>query len=240
MQQRLTNRPPFGMELRFETTEIDDMCLDELTKAKALPATPGPINIESFIGKHFCKNYGYEDLPQGVLGVTAFETSGSIKFVGVSNTLADDSSSADHRIRSTWAHEAGHCMLHPMLFMRAPGSRAPTLWEQGSDNVTTDRQFLCREQDFRVQGTRCGYDGRWWEWQANRCIGGFLLPKHLVIKALEPILKPSRVTKTPELPAERRNEAELLVSRVFDVSLTVSKIRLVEFFPPGAATQLSF
>jgi hypothetical protein len=78
MKQRITHRPPFGIELRFERTEIDLMCAEELEKARALPATPGPINIESFIGKHLCKNYGYEDLPEGVLGVTAFEPNGAI------------------------------------------------------------------------------------------------------------------------------------------------------------------
>ncbi len=240
MQQRVTNRPPFGIELRFERSEIDQMCVDELERAKALPTTPGPINIESFIGKHFCKDYRYEDLPDGVLGVTAFEANGAIKFVGVSSKLDDDSPSADHRIRSTWAHEAGHCMLHPTLFIRDPANRAPAFWGQGTDNVTSDRRFLCREQDFRVQGGSCGYDGRWWEWQANRCIGGFLLPKHLVISALGAILLPSRVTKTPELPSGNRSEAESLVSQVFNVSLAVSRIRLAEFFPPGAAAQMTF
>lgn len=78
MQRRDTNRPPFGIELRFERAEIDQMCVDELEKAKTFPATPGPINIESFIGKHLCKNYWYEDLPEGVLGFTAFEANGSI------------------------------------------------------------------------------------------------------------------------------------------------------------------
>ncbi|MBE7502039.1 MAG: hypothetical protein HS113_17445 [Verrucomicrobiales bacterium] len=240
MKQQVTNRPPFGIELRFERTEIDLMCVEELEKAEALPATPGPINIESFIGQHLCRDYGYEDLPDGVLGVTAFEPNGAIKFVGVSSKLDDDSPSAEHRIRSTWAHEAGHCILHPSLFMREPASRAQLLWEQASDNVTSDRRFLCREQDFKVQGANCGYDGRWWEWQANRCIGGFLLPKILVLKALETILRPSRVTQTPELQEENRSQAESLLSQVFNVSMAVSKIRLAEFFPQRAAAQLTF
>lgn len=240
MQQRVTNRPPFGIELRFDRSEIDQMCVDELEKAGAFPAVPGPVNIESFIGKHFCKDYRYEDLPEGVLGVTAFKANGGIKFVGVSNKLDDDSPSADHRIRSTWAHEAGHCMLHPILFMRDPAIRTQAFWEQGTENVTSDRRFLCRDQDFNVQGANCGYDGRWWEWQANRCIGGFLLPKYLVIKALEVLLRPSRVTKTPELPEENRRQAESLVSQMFNVSKAVSRIRLAEFFPSGSSAQLTF
>lgn len=240
MQQRVTNRPPFGIELRFERAEIDQMCVDELEKAKALPATPGPTNIESFIGKHFCKDYRYEDLPEGVLGVTAFEPNGGIKFVGVSSKLDDESPSAEHRIRSTWAHEAGHCMLHPILFMRDPSNRAQVFWEQGSANITSDRRFLCRDQDFKLQSANCGYDGRWWEWQANRCIGGFLLPKFLVIRSLEKLLRPSRVTNIPELPEENRSRAESLVSQVFNVSMAASKIRLAEFFPHGSASQLTF
>lgn len=240
MQQRVTNRPPFGIELRFERAEIDQMCVDELEKARALPSVPGSINIESFIGKHLCKNYGYEDLPEGVLGFTAFEPDGRVKFVGVSNKLDDESASVEHRIRSTWAHEAGHCILHPILFIRDPSNRAQALWGQGDDNITPDRRFLCREQDFKVQGASCGYHGRWWEWQANRCIGGFLLPKYLVLKTLAPFLQTSPVTQTPVLPEASRSQAEFLVSEVFKVSMAVSKIRLGEFFPQRSAAQLTF
>lgn len=240
MQQRVTNRPPFGIELRFDRAEIDQMCADELEKAEALPATPKPINIEGFIGKHLCKNYGYDALPEGVLGVTAFDVTGAIKFVGVSSTLDDGSPSADHRIRSTWAHEAGHCLLHPILFIRDPSNRAQALWGKGSENVTSEGRFLCRDQDFRVQGAHCGYDGRWWEWQANRCIGGFLLPKPLVMQALGPFLQTSPITRTLGLPEAARSEAESLVSRVFNVSTAVARIRLAEFFPPGSSAQLTF
>ena len=136
MQHRVANRPPFGIELRFDRSEIDQMCVDELEKAGAFPAVPSPVKMESFIGKHFCNDYRYKDLPEGVLGVTAFKANGGIKFVGVSNKLDDDCPSADRRIRSTWAHEAGHCMLYPILFMRDPANRTQAFGEQGTENVT--------------------------------------------------------------------------------------------------------
>jgi hypothetical protein len=71
----------------------------------------------------------------------------------------------------------------------------------GSVNVSLkDRRFLCRPGDIdpaaASRPTRA-YDGLWWEWQANRAIGGFLLPKNLVLIALVPLRKQSLGDREP-------------------------------------------
>ena len=160
----------FRQTIRFEHREIDQMCVDALKAASLLPSDPSPIRIDRFIEKHFSSRVAYEDVDAGVLGCTVFEPSGKIKVVMVSPALADGTTVGRRRERSTLAHEAGHCLMHPTLFM-----------DDGTQTVFTgtchenldfkQRKILCRDDDFRRNGRK--YDGRWWEYQANRAIGGY-------------------------------------------------------------------
>jgi len=46
---------------------------------------------------------------------------------------------------------------------------------------------MCRSNEISPAATAIipKYDGKWWEWQANRAISGLLLPKPLVAKLVE-------------------------------------------------------
>ena len=51
------------------------------------------------------------------------------------------------------------------------------------------------------------YDGRWWEFQANRAMGGLLCPRALVHEAIKPFLVPSGMLGVEVLDENRREEA---------------------------------
>jgi len=218
----------FQTRLSFSTDEIDDMCLEALGKSGLMPQTPEPVRIDRFVEKYFQCNTGYEDLPLGTMGYTLFDAKGKVLQVRVSDKLEDGKRSSERRVRSTWAHEGGHCLLHPTLFIEEQGQ--PTFGQtEGKNSNIEGGKILCRDNDIRPTGRT--YDGRWWEWQANRCIGGLLLPKKLVREALVDILIDSVVTKSPSLLPAKRQEAEAIISGIFDVNPVVARIRLTEMFP---------
>ena len=234
---RSTNRPsgPFREQLFFEPSEIDEVCVEALNASGYMPPSPGPVNVERFVEKHFSCEAGYEDLPQDVMGFTAFNKKGRVVAVRVQSCLEDGTKTGERRVRSTWAHEGGHGLLHASLFIEVPG--APTLFACQNSNVS-ENKILCRNSDVKAVGAR--YDGRWWEWQANRCIGGLLLPKTLITKALAALFEKSLVTGSLSLPAASRRAAEDLVVDKFNVSAAVARIRLEEMFPAGNSKQLTF
>jgi hypothetical protein len=218
----------FATRLSFSTEEIDDICLEALGKSGYMPKAPGAVRVDRFVEKYFQCNAGYEDLPPGAMGYTLFDGKGKVLEVRVSNRLEDGKQSSERRVRSTWAHEGGHCLLHSTLFIEEPGQPIFSQTEGKNTNVE-GRKVLCRDNDIKPAGRN--YDGRWWEWQANRCIGSLLLPKNLVQQALAGILVDSVVTRSPSLPPSKRLDAEHLLSETFDVNPVVARIRLSEMFP---------
>jgi hypothetical protein len=218
----------FQVRLSFSTDEFDEICLEALTKSGFLPKTPQAIRIDRFVEKYFQCNAGYEDLPAGTLGYSLFDAKGKVIEVRVSDKIEDGKQSSERRVRSTWAHEAGHCLLHPMLFIETPGQPTFSQIEGKNSNIDSGK-ILCRNNDIKPAGR--SYDGRWWEWQANRCIGGLLLPKKLMGEALSNFLIDSVVTRSPILPAAKRLDAEKHLAEIFDVNPIVARIRLAEMYP---------
>ena len=99
-------------------------------------------------------------------------------------------------------------------------------------------KVLCRD----VTGTtvlRPGYDGRWWEYQANRAIGAFLLPRPLVYIAIESLVVKRGALGTSVLESDRRGEAIALLTETFDVNPIVAKIRLEDVYPAANEDQLT-
>jgi hypothetical protein len=233
---------PFEEQFFFEPDEIDEMCLDSLRLAGYLPASPQPVNIERFIEANFRCLVGYDNLPVGVLGCTQFNENGTIKAVTISDKIDDGSDVGRRRERSTWAHEGGHCLMHPALFLSSMEQvKMKFKSSQSESAVFQGNRILCRDADIRPgEGKRQGYDGRWWEWQANRAIGAFLLPKDLVKITVAPFLQDSIVTKSPSMPSAQRGQAEQEVAKVFDVNPVVARIRLQEMFPAQNSAQLEF
>lgn len=218
----------FQLRLSFSTDEIDDICSEALAKSGYMPKAPEAIRIDRFVERYFQCSAGYEDLPSGAMGYTLFDERGKVLQVRVSSKLEDGLRSSERRVRTTWAHEAGHCLLHSTLFIEEKGQ--PTFAQtEGKNSNIEGKKILCRDSDIRPVGR--SFDGRWWEWQANRCIGGLLLPKKLVREVLAKFLTESVVTRSPTLLPANRKLAEKIVSETFDVNPVVARIRLNEMFP---------
>jgi hypothetical protein len=216
----------------FEPAEIDQICADELRKAGCYPAQAEPIRIDRFIEKRFHITHTYEVLPPGVLGYTKFGKNGVERIVVSSALAEEDDDVARRRERSTLAHEAGHGLLHAYLFALS----APQTSLFGTQNGSAN-QVLCREvlNEQPVEREKSS----WSEYQANRAIGGLLLPQRLVSAVLKSHISSQGTMGVSTIDAANRKDAERLLSQVFDVNPVVARIRIDGMFGAADAPQLS-
>jgi hypothetical protein len=231
--ERSGDSGPFTRRLFYKVHEIDDICESALASSDLLPEIPGSVDIERFVEKHFRCEVGYEELPDEILGFTAFDEAGKVIAMRVQTNLEDGTDIGERRVRSTWAHEAGHGLLHGRLFIA--DTRETSFI--GIDGQKQNR-IMCRPVDIKPVGI--AYDGKWWEWQANRCIGGLLLPKGLVRSSVDHFLTRSVATNSPRLGPSVRGEAERHIAKIFNVNPVVARIRLHEIFPDVSGAQLEF
>jgi hypothetical protein len=223
-----SKRGPFAERPYLEESEIERTCMTELIALDLLPKEPRPVRIDRYVEKRFGVTIQYDDLGSGVLGYTQFGKSG-VKAVVVSRALDEEGTVvANRRVRSTLAHEAGHGIFHAHLFIE---TGANSLFPEG---IGEKPRVLCRDEE---QGGTGGYKGNWWEWQANRAIGGLLLPKGLVAKAVEQFVEPVGLLGLTVLPTSHRELAVQHVAEVFDVNQVVARRRLEEMFCQGADGQ---
>jgi hypothetical protein len=229
MRQYPAKDGPFPVRLHFEPQEMDDMCLQALRDCKFLPGSPSPVRIDAFLEKHFGCHIDYDDFPPEILGCTEFTATGRVQRIAVARALAENPQDdvARRRLNATFAHEGGHGLFHASLFISSGEQR-----QFVSENVDfKERRILCRPADFNVNGSAARGPYRWWEYQANRAIGGFLMPQLLVFAALESLLQVSPITRTPRLPREDREKAARLIADVFDVNPAAARIRLSGLLP---------
>jgi hypothetical protein len=216
---------PSSKQPYFTPSQINQICCDELQKEGLFPSAPEAIRIERFIEKRFQVSPQYENLPAGVLGFTRFGKDG-VKAVVISAALdAEGGKVAERRVRTTLAHEAGHGLLHAHLF--ALDEIPLHLFDKDSQSGD---QILCRDVQGDEQKTN-RYGGRWWEFQANRAMGGLLCPRSLVQEAMKPFLVPSGLLGVEVLDENRRAESIRTLADIFDVNPVVARIRISELFP---------
>lgn len=220
---------PFLERPHFTDSEIDGMCEEALQKVDLLPTSAQPIRIERFIEKHFGVVPIYEDLPPGVLGFTTFCDKGVRSIHIAKSLMSEGSRSSERRLNSTLAHEAGHGLMHAYLF----AFDGAGLSNFGKDRDITGTQVLCRDTD---HGSRGSYDGRWWELQANRAIGGFLLPRPLVKSALRPFLMESGLGGKQTIADGDRESAAQALAEAFEVNPAVARLRLSSLYPLSTAS----
>lgn len=228
MKTLRTRQGPFKERPYYKDSEIENICSDELQRLGLLPSNPEAIRIDRFVEKRFGISHDYEDLPRGVLGYTRFSKSG-VQQIVVARTLDDGSVVSDRRVRSTLAHEAGHGLLHAHLFALSGQS---SLFPEGHG---ASPRVLCRDE--RTPDGKKKYSGEWWEYQANRTIGGLLVPRQLALKSLDQFLEPTGLLGLKDLPHARRLVAASHLAEVFDVNPIVTAIRLGELFPEQSAAQ---
>ena len=232
-----TTRGPFTERPHFEEKDVETICLDELSKVDLLPPTPAPVRIDRFIEKRFRVTVEPFDLKDGILGFTEFGANG-VCGVYVSRSLDDDKSkSAQRRVRSTIAHEAGHCLLHAYLFA-LQGSSA-----QGSQHLFGDftdpgaPKILCRG-DAVESVAKPNYTGEWWEFQANMAMGHLLMPRALVVQAVKPYITSVGSLGATTVAAGQFDEAVRHLAEVFDVNPALARIRLEKIYTPKHDRQL--
>jgi hypothetical protein len=232
MRHVRSKRGPFVERPHFKQGEIEEICADALKKADLYPSAPQPIRIDRFVEKRFGGPPDYQDLPDGVLGFTKFGPKG-VELIVVATVLDQGGGKAtERRLRSTLAHEGGHGLLHAHLFHL--GEKPQSMFEDGGDRTP---RILCRDVPDAPPAAR-GYDGRWWEFQANKAIGGLLMPRSLVEIALEKFCVNVGLLGQRVLPPEKREAAARALADVFDVNPAVARLRLEDLFPQKNDGQL--
>lgn len=230
---------PFTERPYYTDQEIESICADELRRVGLFPESPQPVRIDRFLEKRFGVVPQYEKLPHGLLGFTKFGPRG-VEAIVVSRLLSEEGSTiADRRINTTLAHEGGHGLLHTHLFALKHRSRALRMFEDALGQK--QQKILCRTDGVQGTGDRektISYNGRWWEYQANRVIGALLLPRSLVQEALESSLHSQGAFGTKTLDADRRPEAVRILADTFEVNPVVARIRLEEVFPQAVDRQM--
>jgi hypothetical protein len=187
--------------LWYEEAEIESIVDRELALA-GRPAVAGrpATDVDAFLELHLGIVPEYTWLPYGVLGATEFTARGEVRLqVSAELSLrAGRERAAETLLRSTLAHEAAHILLHRLLFL-----------EESRDifGGLASRSELCRS----VGVPRPGYQGEWWEWQANRGMSAVLLPRAALSAWLA-----ERERLAPRETAAARREA---AARDFGVSV---------------------
>lgn len=222
---------PFLERPYYKDEEIEQICTDALREVGLLPSSPQAVRIDRFIEKRFGVVPSYEELPDGVLGLTRFGKSG-VQQVVVAKTLDEDPSSvAERRVRTTLAHEGGHCLLHAHLFALATPSQ--NLF--GDFSEPDKPKVLCRDDGAGAKTS--GYSGQWWEFQANRAMGALLLPSLLVQPALTDYMLTSPAG-FQHFDHGRSEEAARALADTFQVNPVVARLRLKQLFPGDSRQQL--
>jgi hypothetical protein len=193
--------------LWYEESEIEAIVARELALAgdPVLAGRPAT-DVDAFLELHLGIVPDYAWLPRGVLGATEFTARGEVRLqVSAELSLrAGRERAAETLLRSTLAHEAAHILLHRVLFLK-----------ESSDifGGLKSRSELCRS----VGVPRPGYQGEWWEWQANRGMSAVLMPRPAFSAWMA-----ERQRAAPEEPVTARREA---AARAFGVSVEAVRRR---------------
>jgi hypothetical protein len=221
---------PFAERPFYTNEDVEAICSDELSKAGLLPDQPQPIRVDRFVEKRFVSP-SYEDLGDGILGMTKFSVNGVSEVIVSIRLDAEGGKVSERRIRTTLAHEAGHGLLHTHLFALESDSRP--LFGDFSDPKKP--KVLCRDE--KISGVQ--YGGDWWEFQANKVMGCLLMPKRLVDFAVEPYMAVQGQLGLKSLNGERKQRAMKELAEVFDVNPIVVRIRIDQLYPDTTGGQLS-
>ena len=219
-----TQAGPFAERPYYPDRVIETMCSDALAELGFLPKEPEKVRIDRFIEKRFDVRVIYEPLAPNVLGFTEFGSNG-VEAIHIAEPTTG-SQAEDRRISSTLAHEGGHGLMHSHLFALALDHGS--LFDNDSD--VTKSRVLCRDPS-QVSAPRRSYDGRWWEFQANRAIGALLMPKEPFLRFMQPFLETEGNLGMATLQHQDRNDAIMAAAETFDVNPAVARIRVNTFFP---------
>jgi hypothetical protein len=145
------------------------------------------VDIERFVERHLRVRLDqHAELDDNILGVTHFtpgrppRTEINRDLTGSALEEEDATPGMIGRWRATVAHEAGHVLLHQMLYeiddMQRGLFRDPAQEERRTVNL-----MRCQKRDvvYRTNGA-----SDWREVQANKAIGGLLMPRPVAVKVI--------------------------------------------------------
>lgn len=225
MRTRYDAGSPWKKRVHFENREFAAMMDDLRERAGQHVHAPGRgIDVEMVLLKGLAIEPDYVPLPDGVMGRTLFLSDGSAR-VEVSRDLlelAEQGSVQRRRLRSTLAHECGHVACHSMLHLK--DIETGNLFPVAGNTVTAEvPSILCRQTTV----DQPGYQGEWWEYQANQCMAELLLPRRLFAKGLATTLDERGYSSIEDAARERNSDAvATALADEFDVSLTMVVYRL--------------
>lgn len=201
--------------LWYEESEIEAIAARELARAGSPVLGDGPAtDVDALLELHLGVVPEFTWLPRGVLGATEFTVEGEVRLqVSADLSLrADRDRPAEKLLRSTLAHEAAHVLLHRVLFLK-----------ESSDifGGLSSRSELCRS----VGMPRPGYQGEWWEWQANRGMAALLMPARALAAWL--------AERERAAPGERVSARREAAAAAFGVSADAVRRRLAQLQAPG-------
>jgi Zn-dependent peptidase ImmA (M78 family) len=199
----------------FPDGEIDGI-MSQVLEAAGNPRLPGrpAVDVDVVMLKLQIEPE-YTELPNGVLGVTRFSSSG-VPFIAVSDQLESDSRgnvTAFHRLRTTQAHEIGHATLHAPLYVQVNVSAGVTLGQLPScDGVQS--------------APAPHYTGEWWEYQANVAMAALLMPESDFRDESSTWCRGHRVRDTKRIRSQTKFDSYVeWMSEQFCVSRQAARIR---------------
>jgi len=173
-----------GVRLWFTLDEIEATMGGLRVRSGQDQLRRGGVDVERVLKSEFGIEADYQDLGDGVLGATHFAESGELAVV-ISAQLGEEAevdTVAWRRLRSTLAHECGHCALHRTLFQM---NRDQTTMFESVDAID---KHLCRSADICPEMEHSGaheFSKSWTEYQANQAMSQLLLPREWVLEFME-------------------------------------------------------
>lgn len=178
--------PEGDQRIWYESDEIERIAEDELRRASLMPSIRKPVtDLERFIESYLNAELDqYAELPDGVLGLTQFQT-GRQPMVSINSKLTESAEAdvanpgAVGRWRATMAHEATHILLHRYLFDPEMAQLAGAQ-VGGNTHVELTRLMRCLHRDIMPVSAQDWSQIRrrrdWREIQANCGMAALLMP----------------------------------------------------------------
>ncbi len=228
MRTRRDPASPWGQTIWFESHEFD-LIMDESRQRADVPHfTAGRgVDVEAVLERAHNIVPDYIPLPEGILGKTHFHGDGRCE-VFISRELSEAAEHDDvarRRFRSTLAHECAHVVMHTQLYLVDTATQSLF-----GDPPPDEPKIMCRGDSlWRFRDSGSGYDGKWWEYQANRGMASLLLPKRETLDAVRSLLDDRGFTSLLDAAGDRMLETIVReIMRMFDVSMQVVNHRLQE------------
>ena len=231
MKSRSNKVKDTGPFLRQEFIPEKRICrfaLEELTRYRLLPDSPGPVAVEKFCDRKWGFPEDYLTLEADVMGRSSFSCDGFERIEINERLLDDTTSTGKQRVRSTLSHEIGHAILHEGLFVeKLTFERSQGLFFDAVDRPST--AIVCRNTDILRPK-----HSQWWEIQANKFMAAILMPRPLLLQILEPpLLEYDESTARPKDRVERYYGTINLTSATFRVSREMANIAVDEYLERG-------